>query len=194
MRVWVCMNTWTPLWSGIVDSSLWEEDGDVVKVFMTMLATKDSDHICRLDAYKIHKKCNIDELKVVDILKILASPDKRRKVPQEFEGRRIKMVEDGWLVLNGEKYRKMVSDEMRKARLRKAQTTYREKQRLARGTPLKGEEAAVKALNNGDQAKFDRIASGEFRETPPEYGKTLTTNGGEIRNLVSDNHLTASKK
>jgi hypothetical protein len=43
------------LWSGIVDSSLWEESGDVVKVFMTMLATKDADHICRLDAYRVAK-------------------------------------------------------------------------------------------------------------------------------------------
>lgn len=128
------INTWTPLWSPIVDSSLWEEDGDTVKVFMTMIATKDSQHICNLDAYKIAKKCNfknkdgsVNELKVLDILKILASPDTRRSVPQEYDGRRIKAIAGGWLVLNGEKYRQMVSDEMRKARLRRAQNTYRQK-------------------------------------------------------------------
>lgn len=121
------MNTWTPLWSGIVESSLWEESGDVVKVFMTLLARKDADHVCRLTAYKIHKLCNIDELEVLDILKVLASPDKRRKEQQEFEGRRIKAVEDGWLILNGEKYRRMISDEMRKARLRRAQANFRAK-------------------------------------------------------------------
>jgi hypothetical protein len=123
------MNTWTPLWSGIVDSSLWEEDGNVVKVFMTMIATKDSDHICRLDAYRIARKCHIDEIKVLEILKTLASPDTRRVSKQEHEGRRIQAVEDGWLILNGAKYRKMVSEEMRKARLRRAQATFREKQK-----------------------------------------------------------------
>jgi hypothetical protein len=48
-------------------------------------------------------------------------------VSQKYDGRRIKGVEDGWLILNGEKYRQMVSDEMRKSRLRKAQDKYRKK-------------------------------------------------------------------
>lgn len=152
------MNTWAPLWSGIVDSSLWEESGDVVKVFMTMLATKDSDHVCRLDAYRIAKKCNIDEVTALEILKVLASPDKHRKTKQDFDGRRIKAVEDGWLILNGEKYRQMVSDEMRKARLRRAQDAYRKRQAM-KGTPVKGEVEAVKALESGDVARFERIAA-----------------------------------
>jgi hypothetical protein len=125
------MKSWTPLWSGIVESSLWEESGDVVKVFMTLLARKDFDHISRLTAYNIHKLCNIDEVKVLEILKILASPDSRRKEQQQFDGRRIKPVEDGWLILNGEKYRKMVSEEMRKNRLRKAQAAWRARNKSA---------------------------------------------------------------
>jgi hypothetical protein len=149
------MNTWTPLWSGIVDSSLWEESGDVVKVFVTMIASKDSDHVCRLDAYRIAKKCHFDEVKVLDILKILASPDKHRKSKQQFDGRRIKAVEDGWLILNGEKYRKMVSDEMRKARLRRAQSNYRKNH--PKSNPLPGEAAYVEALKNGDTNGADRI-------------------------------------
>jgi hypothetical protein len=148
------MNTWCPIWSQIVDSSLWEEDGDVVKVFMTMLATKDSDHVCRLDAYRIHKKCNIDELKVLEILKVLASPDKRRRAEQEFEGRRIKAVEDGWLILNGEKYRRMVSEEMRKARLRRAQSTFREK---ARARALSREEMVAHAEVQSAVRKLDEF-------------------------------------
>ena len=160
------MNTWAPLWSGIVDSSLWDETGDVVKVFVTMMATKDSDHICRMDAYRIAKKCNfrrapdgdVDEVKVLDILKILASPDKRRAKKQEFDGKRIKAVEDGWLILNGEKYRQMVSDEMRKARLRRAQTAFRKKH-FVKGKPTKGESEAVKALASGDEERFEQIAA-----------------------------------
>ncbi len=145
------MNTWSPIWSPIVDSSLWEENGNVVKVFMTMLATKDSDHICRLDAYRIAKKCSLDELAVLDILKLLASPDQRRKTPQEFEGRRIRAVEDGWFVLNGEKYRKMVQDEMRKSRWRKAQAAARQRQRekLPQQTPTAEELRQVKEFEEG---------------------------------------------
>jgi hypothetical protein len=159
------VNTWTPLWSPIVDSSLWEENGEVVKVFMTMIATKDSSHICNLDAYKVAKKCNfrlpdgsVDEVKVLDILKILSSPDKRRKIKQEYDGRRIKAVEGGWLILNGEKYRQMVSDEMRKARLRRAQDTYRKKQKYG-SNHLAGEGIGARMYDEGNEAAGDNIAA-----------------------------------
>ncbi len=96
---------------------------------------------------------------------MLAAPDRKRLEKQEFEGRRIKRVEDGWLVLNGEKYRRMVSEEMRKSRLRRAQATYREKHKQTmKSTPQKGEVAAVKALADGDLEMFEKIASGELKE------------------------------
>jgi hypothetical protein len=167
------MNTWAPLWSGIVDSSLWEEDGDVVKVFMTLLATKDSDHVCRMDAYRIAKKCYLDELQVLDILKVLASPDKRRKVKQEHGGRRIKAVEDGWLILNGEKYREMVKTEMRKARVRRAQAAFRNRQQAKKnGAPTMAEveahEGVVGAVKVLDEVQ--RVG-GWSREDAEEIGE-----------------------
>lgn len=148
------MNTWAPIWSGIVDSSLWEESGDVVKVFMTLLATKDSDHISRLDAYRIGKKCNIDELVVLDILKILASPDTRRRTQQQFEGRRIKAVEDGWLILNGQKYRDMVQYEMKKNRDRKAQAVWRAKHK---GKMIGAPETFEQKVEDGTDCLSNRL-------------------------------------
>jgi hypothetical protein len=136
-------DTWTPLWSKIVDSSVWSEDDVVRIVFITMLAKKDSDHVVRGSAYQIGRWANKEESDVLKALKVLASPDKKRLEKQPFDGRRIEKVEDGWLMLNGEEYRLKVQDEMRKARLRRAQTTYRHKH-LNSGTPLKGETAAVK--------------------------------------------------
>jgi len=155
------MNTWAPLWSGIVDSSIWAEPDFVCKVFVTMLALKDSDHVVRQTAFGLGLRCwpgeKDTEERVLKALKVLASPDRRRLEPQPHEGRRIEKVEDGWLLLNGETYRKRVSDEMRKARLRRAQTTFRQKH-FNSGVPIKGETMAVKALNNGDEQEFERIA------------------------------------
>lgn len=160
------MNTWTPLWSGIVDSSLWDEESDVCKVFMTLLAVKDSDHICRLDTYKIAKKCNfrngdqsIDEVRVLDILKLLASPDNKRRLNQEFGGRRIKAVEGGWLVLNGEKYRQMVAEEMKQARWRKSSAAARKRKREKGSSPLEVERAYERAYVAGDVAEMDRLTN-----------------------------------
>lgn len=112
----------------IVDSSLWSEDDFVCKVFITMLALKDSDDVCRLNAYQLAMRSHKTETEVLEALKILSSPDTLRVEPQPFEGRRIKMVEDGWKILNGEKYREMVRDEMKKARWRRAKAAQRRKQ------------------------------------------------------------------
>jgi len=121
--------TWAPLWSGIVDSSVWDEPDHVVKVFLTMLALKDADHVVRMTAYQIGRRSRKTEAEVLDALKVLSSPDSKRLEPQPFDGRRIEAVEEGWLVLNGAKYREMVSLEMRRAKNRRAQAKFREKEK-----------------------------------------------------------------
>jgi hypothetical protein len=136
------MDNWAPLWSSIVDSSLWEEPDYVVKVFLTMLALKDSDHIYRGTAFRLSKRSNKPELEVLDALKILSMPDARRKEHQEFDGRRIKAVEDGWLILNGDKYRQKVRSEMTRMRNLRAQQAFRDRKK--NGTPLPGEETFVR--------------------------------------------------
>lgn len=123
------MHSWSPLWSGIVDSSIWDEPDHVMKVFLTMLALKDHDNIVRFNAYQLAIRARKTELEVLDALKILSSPDNRRVEPQPHDGRRIQAVEDGWFILNAEKYRAMVQDEMRKARLRRAQANFRRKKK-----------------------------------------------------------------
>lgn len=142
------MKTWAPLWSGIVDSSIWDEPDHVVKVFVTMLALKDADHVCRLSAYQIASRSKKSEMEVLDALKILSSPDSKRMEPQPFEGRRVQAVEDGWLILNGEKYREMVQVEMRRARMRRAQAAWRERQkkmdRIEPNIPTAAEKLAIK--------------------------------------------------
>src|ERR1035437_4055418 len=123
------MDTWSPLWSKIVDSSIWSEPDTVRILFVTMLALKDSDHVVRYSAFQLGQRAKKTEQEVLDALKILAAPDKKRLEPQPHEGRRIERVEDGWLILNGEEYRRKVSEEMKKARNRRSQTTYRAKWR-----------------------------------------------------------------
>jgi hypothetical protein len=159
------MHTWAPLWSGIVESSVWEEPDDVRIVFITMLAIKDSDHVVRMSAFSLGRKANKTEKEVLAALKVLMSPDKRRIEKQPFDGRRVEKVPDGWLVLNGESYRRKVSEEMRKARLRRAQSVYREKQArnakktVGRGNAKGMEAAALAADAAGDTAAFDEAVT-----------------------------------
>lgn len=129
--------SWTPLWNVVVESSLWMEPDSVVKVFLTMLAVKDHDHIVRKNAFQLARAANKNESEVLEALKVLSSPDKLRIEHQPHEGRRIKAVEEGWLILNGEKYREMVSVEMKRARDRRNQAARRArlKESQAEGGP-----------------------------------------------------------
>lgn len=149
------MNTWAPIWSFIVDSSLWSEPDYVIKVFLTMIALKDSDHVYRGDAYKLAQRAKKTELEVLEALKVLASPDTKRIEKQQYDGRRIRAVDGGWLVLNGEKYRELVQVEMRRARNRRAQAAYRARKKAAKlamvgGAPMAVEEYAEMAGRQGE--------------------------------------------
>ncbi|HEX6827247.1 MAG TPA: hypothetical protein VF077_13090 [Nitrospiraceae bacterium] len=147
---------WSPIFSKIVDSSLWSEPDHVCKVFITLLATKDCDHVSRLTAYAIGQKCwpgNAEaERTALDALRILAEPDTRRIEPQPHEGRRIERVEHGWKILNGQYY----EDMMRQIKRREYKRTW---QANKRGTPSPGETTAVKAYGDGDDRGFDAITN-----------------------------------
>ena len=108
------MDTYTPLFSKIVDSSVWTEADYVCKVFITLLAVKDRDQVARVNAFEVGRKCwpgdPEAEKRALDALTILARPDTKRIEPQPFEGRRIEKVERGWLVLNGEHYRNLARE------------------------------------------------------------------------------------
>lgn len=150
------MNTWAPLWSKIVYSSIWDEPDLVCKVFLTMMAVKDADHVVRFTPYELGKLARKDELEVLEALKVLSSPDTKRVEQQEYEGRRIKAVPGGWLVLNGEKYKRMMSEEMRKARNRRAQQAWRDRKKQKE---LPGEARFVEAMGNGaTAAELDKLS------------------------------------
>jgi hypothetical protein len=127
---------WTPLWSNIVESSLWEEPDVVVKVFLTMLAKKGSDDVVIADAYRIAKWANKTEDEVLEALRILEAPDRRKKSPQVEEGRRIRAVDGGWLIINGAKYREEVQRLFLRAKRARLQKEYRDRQRAKKEAEL----------------------------------------------------------
>jgi hypothetical protein len=152
------MNTWTPVFSKIVDSSIWVEPDFVCKVFITMLALKDADQVVRFNAFGLARRCwpnDIDggEKRVLEALKVLSSPDKRRLEKQPHDGRRIEKVEYGWRILNGQVYEDMMRKINRKAYKAAKQAEYR----LKKSTPLAGEALAVAAEARGDQETADAI-------------------------------------
>ena len=148
------MDYYTPLFSKIVESSLWDEPDYVVKIFLTMLAVKDRDWVVRRNAYNLAFLSRKTEEEVLGALKILASPDLRRKEEQKDEGRRIRKVEDGWLIINGSYYQEVM--QRINGRLRNAE---RQRKHRSKEPPTGREQRYVKALEEGDEPKADAIAA-----------------------------------
>jgi hypothetical protein len=145
------MEYWNPIFSRIVDSSIWLEPDFVRIVFVTMLAKKDYDHVCRGSAFQISRWSNKTEAETLEALRILSEPDKRRVEPQPHEGRRIQKVLEGWLILNGEVYQNLMRGMNRREYKTKwqrdnrnsAKTQIRHGMRKRRqGNPLPGEQGS----------------------------------------------------
>lgn len=143
------MEFYTPLFSKIVDSSLWCEPDHVVKVFLTMLAKKDRDNVVRANAFTIASWTkNKTEVEVLDALKILAEPDTKRIEAQPFDGRRIERVEDGWLLLNGKYYQNLMGIINRRAQKATCEKNRREKLKKWR-TPMSKTPGEIQAEKEG---------------------------------------------
>lgn len=155
------MNTWTPLFSKIVDSSIWTELDHVVKVFLTMLALKDADQVVRYNAFGIAQRAHKTEKEVLEALKVLSSPDHKRLEKQPFDGRRIERVVDGWKLLNGQHYEDMMRDINRKAYKAAKAKEYRARAKSGVASP--GERSFEAALVGGNEKLADGIAAGEMK-------------------------------
>lgn len=110
-----------------------------------MLALKDSDHVVRFNAFGLARRANMPEEEVLEALAILESPDVGRIEAQPHEGRRIRRVADGWLILNGQVYEDMMRRLNRREYQRVKKAEYRAK---AKGGTA-AERAYEKAYGDG---------------------------------------------
>ncbi len=116
------------VFSKILDSSIWVEDVNTRIVWFTLLASCDESGIAWFATLKnLANRVGISPDAVEKSVKILESPDKNSSDP-EHEGRRIERRCGGWMVLNFIKYREIASKEDLKAKNRRGQKAWRERQ------------------------------------------------------------------
>jgi hypothetical protein len=133
------MAHYTKLWNLILESTVWQSTNDFRVLWITLLAKKEQDHIVRSTIPKLADDCHITNERCEEFLEKLMSPDKYSGSP-EFEGRRLRKVEGGWLVLNGQKYQDWLKVEHRKAAINKAVKKHRGKKKAQQnGVPWLGD-------------------------------------------------------
>jgi hypothetical protein len=122
------MTGYTKLFSSIIASTVWCEDDKTRIVWITMLATKGRDGLVEASVPGLAALARVSVESCRAAVEKLEAPDPDSRTP-DHEGRRIKKVEGGWVVLNHAIYRaKMNADERREyLRVKKAES--RAKQR-----------------------------------------------------------------
>jgi len=155
------------MWQHMLESSVWLTTSKETRiVWVTMLLMKGADGVVRAMAPGIAHRAVVSLEECRKALKILSEPD-TDTLTQEHEGRRIKRVAEGWLVLNHEKYR--TSEDLKeKWRRQKAEQRMRKKSERSK-TAESRERAFVRATEEGDERRANQIVdrTGVWAEEPP---------------------------
>jgi len=146
------MAGYTKLFSTILASTIWREPPEVRVVWITMLAMADATGRVDGSIPGLADLSRVPVEKCQEALKCLSEPDYFSRTKTD-EGRRIKEVEGGWLILNYLKYRESNSTDLRKEQNREAQKRWREKHKLtvSKDNPSKPPSAQAEASAEAEE-------------------------------------------
>lgn len=118
------MSGYTKLFSSILASTIWREDKDTRIVWITLLAMADKNGIAEgsIPGLADFARLSVDETRKALIKLESPDPDSRTQVD---EGRRIRTIEGGWLLVNHAKYRQKLNEDERREYKRLKQAQYR---------------------------------------------------------------------
>lgn len=141
----------------VVYSSLWEQDGDTCKLWITMLALKDKNGVISQNITGIKRITGVSLEKCEEAIRFFCSPDPKSSSP-DMEGRRLEVLpEGGWRVVNHEKYQQIGWSDDKKRFERDRKAKYRENKRMS-GTcptePVKATNGAKKTVENEPMRAF----------------------------------------
>ncbi len=151
------METWTKLFSSILDSTVWQEPAPTKLVWITMLAMKDWDQVVWASEPGLAARAGVTLEECQEALRKLSSPDPLSR-SREHEGRRIEKVDRGWRVLNGLKFREgMGKAEMREYKRVKQAEYRRRKATLVEDARKAGVGEAIK---DGTKERMEQDEAG----------------------------------
>jgi hypothetical protein len=141
------MTGWTPLYQQIVASSIWGAEDHVRIAWITLLAVANKHGIATITEGGLARLAVLSREKAADALKVLSSPD-LDTLTQEYEGRRIERVENGWKLLNFQKYRELARKQAINEQNAMAQAKYRDKKKKNRNSEYLPDESERSTENN----------------------------------------------
>lgn len=176
------------LFSSIVNSTIWDEEPAISKLWITMLALADQHGEVLITIPGLARLARISLETCEAGLAKFQLPDKYSWTKDE-EGRRIGEVEGGWRLLNYAKYRQMISESDRREKAAVRQQRYRDKSRnvprddsnapvTPSDAPSPQVEVEVEVIKQNQNIGIDQATSKAFLE--------LGLGGTEARMLCQD--------
>jgi hypothetical protein len=127
----------------MLDSSIWLESDSTLRVWLTLLLSMDSDGFAAFASVEnLSRRARVKPSLTQRAIDTLEAPDLNSTTPDD-EGRRIRRVDGGWIVLNCKKYRDISRHgDLRASRNKSAQpgTTQRNSAQLGTPTQLNTNE------------------------------------------------------
>ncbi len=120
---------YTKLFSEIVMSTVWREKDTTRLVWITMLALRNRHHVVEGSVPGLADCARVSIKACRAALKVLSEPDPDSR-SQELDGRRIQDVDGGWFIINGEKYRRKMSEDERREKNAIYQKNHRERKKV----------------------------------------------------------------
>ena len=159
------------IFTKILDSSIWLETNPTRIVWMTFLASMDETgyaHFAALGNLAARARVTLEEAAAA--VAVLEAPDKESSDPAN-DGRRIERIPGGWMVLNAEKYRLLVTRAVIQEQTRLRVARYREKNRgnapvTVSNEPVTPSEALAEAGSGKTVgAKAPQLSDEEWRKS-----------------------------
>ena len=162
------MNNWTPLWSTIIDSSVWGESKDVKILWITMLAKKDKNGYVEAPVAGLSRAAVLIIAETEAALAVLEAPDQYSRTPDN-EGRRIRKVDSGWCILNHRMYRDEIAKVRQREQQRAWQQDYRDRLKAEKngGPDAGGPPPGVPPETDEEREAFERHAGKPFMGPAP---------------------------
>ncbi len=116
------------MWSKMLRSTIWMEDGPTRLVWITLLLLKDVDGKVLSSLPGLAHSARVELSECEEAIEKFLSPDKRSSTKTD-DGRRIREVDGGWQILNHEKYRYSTEEKREFWRRQKADQRQRKEER-----------------------------------------------------------------
>lgn len=148
-------DSWSPLFSSIVASSIWGLKPSVKVVWITMIALKNKSGFVAGSVPGLARLAAVSVEECREALATFEAPDPDSKCRKD-EGRRIKTMDGGWMILGHERFQKRMHEISTRVGNAKRQAKFRDKNKPRRDMkPMGSERQFVAAVENGESG--DRV-------------------------------------